>query len=647
MGVITGLTADRMLEIENGSVVAGAIVGSDLILTRHDGTTLNAGEVKGKAGTNGVTPIFRGVSATSLMIELGSKTFALSPAMNLPFVLNAVVRASSSANPNNYMLGFVTASTTASVTINVVEIGGEGTFADWSLTLGGFQGPPGAISVSPAGGVLAGNYPNPTLAPDSVGTTELQDGSVTRDKLAIDSGVVGPDLVTLFLANGPMILAHRGAHNLYPENSLEGMRATAQAGFAPELDLRYLASGQIVAIHDATVDRTMTGTGTVSDLALSEWRNMAIKPQIQNGQQAMGALWDDILADLGGRYLLVPEIKLAGTQDAIISPVIARGYQRAVIFQSFDLPTAQAVAAAGCTAMLLTGATIVGTTPDAVKASGIDFVGFSSAVLDTDVAAAKAAGLAVLIYTIDTVTDYNTSITTKDADGVFTDDPWHVSGRFPVKSSDPFQARDAWPHFVGYSMDTHSVLSAATLSTTRLQYAPPTSLRRYNYVGTDASTLTVGLGWAGQKRGPRIRARFSATFLEASSSNTRWVGMFLGTQTSSDDVYHDEATPGQNGYHFLVRRNGALEIYRVAPNAAPVNLVTSAVPATPLAVLGARSQSNRFEIVIDATSVNLTNLTTGLTVTSANTAFRGLSRVDLTCNGTDAEWSAIGVEDLA
>ena len=46
MGVITGLTAARMLAIEAASVISGAVVGNNLILTKHDGSTINAGVVK-------------------------------------------------------------------------------------------------------------------------------------------------------------------------------------------------------------------------------------------------------------------------------------------------------------------------------------------------------------------------------------------------------------------------------------------------------------------------------------------------------------------------------------------------------------------------------------------------------------------------
>lgn len=53
MAEVTGLTAARMLAIEAMSVVDGDIVGDDLILTKHDASTINAGNVRGPEGPEG------------------------------------------------------------------------------------------------------------------------------------------------------------------------------------------------------------------------------------------------------------------------------------------------------------------------------------------------------------------------------------------------------------------------------------------------------------------------------------------------------------------------------------------------------------------------------------------------------------------
>lgn len=50
MATVNGFTAERMLAIENGTVVSGDVVGDDLILTTKDGTPINAGNVRGPIG---------------------------------------------------------------------------------------------------------------------------------------------------------------------------------------------------------------------------------------------------------------------------------------------------------------------------------------------------------------------------------------------------------------------------------------------------------------------------------------------------------------------------------------------------------------------------------------------------------------------
>lgn len=53
MATVTGLTAERMLEIEAASVVDGDVIAGNLILTKHDGNQINAGSVVGPAGPQG------------------------------------------------------------------------------------------------------------------------------------------------------------------------------------------------------------------------------------------------------------------------------------------------------------------------------------------------------------------------------------------------------------------------------------------------------------------------------------------------------------------------------------------------------------------------------------------------------------------
>ena len=53
MGSVTGYTKERMQAIEAGTVVSGVVSGDDLILTRHDGVSFDAGHVRGATGAAG------------------------------------------------------------------------------------------------------------------------------------------------------------------------------------------------------------------------------------------------------------------------------------------------------------------------------------------------------------------------------------------------------------------------------------------------------------------------------------------------------------------------------------------------------------------------------------------------------------------
>jgi glycerophosphoryl diester phosphodiesterase len=63
-----------------------------------------------------------------------------------------------------------------------------------------------------------------------------------------------------------LIIGHRGARNLWPENSLEGFRRTRDLGVdAVEFDVHLSRDGELVVIHDPSLERTTEGTGPVAE----------------------------------------------------------------------------------------------------------------------------------------------------------------------------------------------------------------------------------------------------------------------------------------------------------------------------------------------------------------------------------------------
>ncbi|HEX8271413.1 MAG TPA: glycerophosphodiester phosphodiesterase [Longimicrobiaceae bacterium] len=69
-------------------------------------------------------------------------------------------------------------------------------------------------------------------------------------------------------------MAHRGGSALAPENTLEAFRRALEWWRADvlEVDVQPTADGEVVVIHDATVDRTTDGTGPLAGLRLAEVR---------------------------------------------------------------------------------------------------------------------------------------------------------------------------------------------------------------------------------------------------------------------------------------------------------------------------------------------------------------------------------------
>jgi glycerophosphoryl diester phosphodiesterase len=78
-----------------------------------------------------------------------------------------------------------------------------------------------------------------------------------------------------FRSGWPVNLAHRGASARAPENTLEAFRLAVEAGAGGlELDVHMTLDGEIVVIHDATVERTTDGSGPVAGMTLQELRRL-------------------------------------------------------------------------------------------------------------------------------------------------------------------------------------------------------------------------------------------------------------------------------------------------------------------------------------------------------------------------------------
>lgn len=74
------------------------------------------------------------------------------------------------------------------------------------------------------------------------------------------------------------VFAHRGFTRAAPENSMAALRAARALGVAgAEIDLRSTRDGQVVLMHDATLERTSTGTGAVESANWSDLQRLRLR----------------------------------------------------------------------------------------------------------------------------------------------------------------------------------------------------------------------------------------------------------------------------------------------------------------------------------------------------------------------------------
>lgn len=74
---------------------------------------------------------------------------------------------------------------------------------------------------------------------------------------------------------GVIVVGHRGTRKFAPENTIPAFETAIEYGAdLIEMDIRETKDGELVIMHDETVDRTTNGTGKVSELTLKEIRKL-------------------------------------------------------------------------------------------------------------------------------------------------------------------------------------------------------------------------------------------------------------------------------------------------------------------------------------------------------------------------------------
>jgi glycerophosphoryl diester phosphodiesterase len=121
------------------------------------------------------------------------------------------------------------------------------------------------------------------------------------------------------------LIAHRGFAAIHPENTLEAIEEAVGVADAVEVDVRRCGSGELVVIHDETVDRVTDGEGRVDEHTLAELRALDVL-----GTGVGVPTLSEVLAAVPGHVGVNVELKEAGTAADVLSLMTSEHQQTVV-----------------------------------------------------------------------------------------------------------------------------------------------------------------------------------------------------------------------------------------------------------------------------------------------------------------------------
>ena len=139
------------------------------------------------------------------------------------------------------------------------------------------------------------------------------------------------------------IFAHRGASGYAPENTLEAFRlAMEQGADGIELDVHLTKDGEVVVIHDETLNRTSDGQGKVRDYTLEELKKFSFHNHMEKYQGVqIPTLKEALNLVKNSRIKVNIELKTGiywyeGIEEKTMDIVKTMGMEDRVIYSSFN-----------------------------------------------------------------------------------------------------------------------------------------------------------------------------------------------------------------------------------------------------------------------------------------------------------------------
>ncbi|MFB8083680.1 glycerophosphodiester phosphodiesterase [Streptomyces sp. NPDC056013] len=434
-------------------------------------------------------------------------------------------------------------------------------------------------------------------------------------------------------APAPRWIAHRGGRWMGPENTIDAYRMAVELGIdAIEIDVYRLPDGGLVVMHDSTANRTSNLTGPTGNLTTPA----ALRGRVDAGVWFCNTwpndlripLFAEVLSEISGQTPLVVHCNNTGSGAAAVEAVQRHERAGAVLIMAWNETELAPARAAGIPTILLDedGTLPAGQTYAGLLAAGTQYIGLNPAQTPAAaIEAAAAAGLRVIVYTVNRRSDY-AALPLASVWAVISDDPWYVRAASPMRTRDAFAAQ-TW---------FHGMLGIVSGREDRGYFQPV----GWYGLDTSGSLHADNGGWLGVLQG--YLGPLGETFtldvdcvLEAADSSGASLQLAL---TVGDGEYDDDVdTTGgcrQPGYNVLLRSSGVIDVYRTSHGTAPAVKLGSV--ATPGLTAGAP-----IHLKVQLTPTQITVSRAGVTpnaVTVTDSTYRGGMYPHLGVRDVKARW---------
>lgn len=219
-------------------------------------------------------------------------------------------------------------------------------------------------------------------------------------------------------------IGHRGAKAHEAENTLASFQKALEMGVdGIELDVHVCATGELVVIHDFTVDRTTNGTGEVHKMTLAELKKLTVE-----GKHTIPLL-DEVLALVNRKCLVNIELKGRHTAQPVSDFIDKYVKEKRYTYDDFIVSSFQREELLIMSEInkniplgILTQASVTQAWEWAVEFSAKAIHPHYSLLTESNVKKAQQAGLRVYTWTINDTEDI-ARIKAYNVDGIISDFP--------------------------------------------------------------------------------------------------------------------------------------------------------------------------------------------------------------------------------